>query len=117
MDGEERQHGKHPSSRDKDKNERKGGPRSDSDGGSRERNRGRRSGGGGRRGVYAFDDQMEHALCQQMTHQAPKGFPAVGRSDLATMPPVEIDRTETSILFCDQQHGGPHFWPNGDEVR
>jgi hypothetical protein len=59
---------------------------------------------------------MEHAVCQLVIHRAPKGFPANNRSELATMPPVEVARTETMILLCDRCHEGPHIWPNGDEV-
>ncbi|MCC6674578.1 MAG: hypothetical protein IT339_05240 [Thermomicrobiales bacterium] len=53
-------------------------------------------------------------MCQSVTHKAPRGFPATNRPELATMPPVEVARTETRILFCDQLHDGPHIWPNGD---
>ena len=97
------------------------GNRSESDGGSKDRNRNRRSGGGGggggsRRGVYRFDDQLEHAICLMVTHQSPKGFPVIGRNDIATMPPVEVARNGSSVLLCDRQHDGPHLWPNGDEA-
>jgi len=97
-----------------------GGPRGESGGGSKDRNRNRRSGGGAgggsRKGVYRFDDQMDHAICQGVTHRSPQSFPAIGRSELATMPPIEVARTGSSILFCNYQHDGPHLWPNGDEV-
>lgn len=114
----------HPQDRrshDRDKNERKGGGRDDSDGGPKDRRSHRRSGnsgggGGGRRGAYKFDDQMEHAMCQSMTHLSPQSFPVTARPDVATMPAREIARTETSILLCDGQHLGPHLWPNGDEA-
>jgi hypothetical protein len=59
---------------------------------------------------------MEHAICQLVTHEAPRAFPSNGRPELATMPPVEVARTSSSILLCDGQHEGPHLWPNGDEV-
>lgn len=97
------------------KPESHGGNRSESQSGAKERNRNRRS-GGGKKGAYRFDDQMEHAMCQLVTHRSPRGFPATARNDLATMPPVEVARTESSILLCDRQHPGTHFWPNGDEV-
>lgn len=79
------------------------------------RNRGRRS-GGGRKGSYQFTDQMEHIICQRMTHLAPESFPVLDRSDLATITPFEVARTESSILLCDGLHEGRHIWPNGDEV-
>lgn len=88
----------------------------DSDGGSGNRNRGRRPGGGNRKGAYRFDDRLEHDICQLVTHRAPQGFPAINRAELATMPPVEVARTESRILFCDGSHDGPHIWPNGDET-
>ena len=88
----------------------------DGQGGNRNRRSGSAGGGVGRKGVYRFDDQMEHAICQMVTHLAPKGFPAIGRSELATIPPVEVARTSSSILLCDNQHDGTHLWPNGDEV-
>jgi len=97
--------------------ERPSGNRSDSDGGSNNRNRGRRSGSGGpRKNIYRFDDQLEHDICQLVTHRAPRGFPVFGRTELATMPPVEVARTETRILLCDGLHQGAHLWPNGDET-
>lgn len=115
VEGEDKQHERRP--KDQRNPEEKGGHRSGSETGSRDRNRGRRSGGGGgRKGAYRFDDQMEHAICQLVTHQSPKGFPAISRTDLATMPPTEVARTGSSILLCDGQHEGPHLWPNGDEV-
>lgn len=100
--------------------QRQSAPRDDAEGGSDKRNRNRRSGsgggGGGRRGAYRFDDLMEHDICQLVTHRPPPGFPVIGRPELATMPPREVTRTETRILFCDHLHEGPHIWPNGDEV-
>ena len=69
-----------------------------------------------RKSVYRFDDQIEHDICQLVTHRAPRGFPVIGRTELATMPPVEVARTETRILLCDGLHEGPHMWPNGDET-
>jgi hypothetical protein len=97
--------------------ERQPGNRSDSESGSNNRYRGRRSGSGGpRKSIYRFDDQIEHDICQLVTHRAPRGFPVIGRTELATMPPVEVARTETRILLCDGLHEGPHMWPNGDET-
>lgn len=114
MDGELKQ----PEHRAQDhrQHDRRGGNRSDAESGSQQRNRGRKP-GGSRKGAYKFEDQLEHAVCQLVTHQAPKGFPAVGRNELATMPPVEVARTESMVLLCDHMHEGPHFWPNGDEVE
>jgi len=83
---------------------------------SQQRNRGRRSGGWSRKVAYRFEDHLEHEMCQMVTHVAPVGFPATNRADLATMPPIEVARTETRILLCDQLHEGPHIWPNGDLV-
>ncbi len=102
---EHRQHDRHP------------GGKSESDGGSSNRNRNRRSGsGGGKKGAYRFEDQLEHNICQLVTHQSPKGFPAFSRSELAVLPLAEVARTETRILFCNGLHDGPHLWPNGDET-
>lgn len=114
MDGESKQ----PDFRTQDhrQHDRRSGNRSDAESGLQQRNRNRKA-GGGRKGVYRFEDQIEHAVCQLVTHQGPKGFPAVGRSELATMPPVEVARTETKVLLCDRMHEGPHLWPNGDEVN
>lgn len=89
------------------------GPRPESDGGDRQRNR--RS-GSGRKSAYKFDDQMERAVCQLVTHDPPQGFPVNRRAELAVMPTIEVARTDTMILFCDHLHSGPHMWPNGDEV-
>jgi hypothetical protein len=119
VEGENKQQDRRP--KDHRKSDGQGGNRNDPDGGSRDRNRNRRSGsgsggGGNRKGVYRFDDQMEHAICLMVTHKAPRAFPAIGRTELATMPPVEVARTGSSILLCDKQHDGPHLWPNGDEV-
>ena len=118
MEGENKQQDRRP--KEYRKPESQGGSRSDPDGGSKDRNRNRRpggsGGGGSRKGVYRFDDQMEHAICQLVTHRAPQTFPSIGRSELATQPPIEVARTSSSILLCDNQHDGPHFWPNGDEV-
>ncbi|HET9660083.1 MAG TPA: hypothetical protein VFP05_07100 [Thermomicrobiales bacterium] len=94
--------------------DRQSGGRGNSDGGSANRNRNRRPGGGSRRGAYRFNDQLEHDICQLVTHRAPQSFPAIARTDLATMPPVEVARTETRVLLCDGMHDGPHVWPNGD---
>jgi hypothetical protein len=97
--------------------ERQPANRTDSEGGSNNRNRGRRSGSGGnRKSIYRFDDQFEHDICQLVTHRAPRGFPVIARSELATMPPIEVARTQTRILLCDGLHEGPHIWPNGDET-
>ena len=95
------------------------GGKDDSDANPQSRNRGRRAGsgsGGGRKAVYSFGDQVEHIICQCVTHVGPKGFPVNDRAELATMPPTEVARTETRILLCDRLHDGPHLWPNGDEV-
>ncbi|MCA9860977.1 MAG: hypothetical protein KC438_14705 [Thermomicrobiales bacterium] len=92
-----------------------GGGAHDPYGGQHQRGRNRRQ-GGGRKGVYRFEDQLEHAICQLVTHVSPKDFPVIGRPELATMPPVEVARTETRILLCDRLHTGPHLWPNGDET-
>ncbi len=115
MEGENQQ----PAQRPKEQRpaEGQGGNRGESEGGSKDRNRNRRSGGGSnRKELYRFDDQMEHAICLFITHRFPRAFPVIGRTELATMPPVEVARTGSSILFCDQQHDGPHLWPNGDET-
>jgi hypothetical protein len=109
VNGESKQSDERP--RENRQTDRQGGGRSDSEG----RSRSRRS-GGGRKGIYRFDDQMEHAICQFVTHRAPQGFPVHNRAELATMPPVEVARTETKILLCDRRHEGPHLWPNGDQV-
>ena len=119
MEGENTQHDRRP--KEHRKPDVQSGNRGDAESGPKDRNRNRRSGsggggGGGRRGVYRFDDQMDHAICLLVTHKAPKGFPVMARPELATMPPVEVARTGTSILLCDKQHDGPHLWPNGDEV-
>jgi hypothetical protein len=100
-----------PRPKDNRPSDRHGSGRPDSEG----RNRNRRS-SGARKGVYRFDDQLEHAICQLVTHLTPKGFPVLNRAELATMPPVEVARTETKVLLCDRRHEGPHLWPNGDEV-
>lgn len=86
---------------------------------SQPKSRGRRTGGnphGGRKSLYTFGDQLEHDMCQLVTHQAPKGFPVNDRPELATIPPVEVARGENRILYCDGLHAGPHIWPSGDEV-
>lgn len=117
MDAEQKQQNRRPKEHRGSESQGKG--RSDSDEAPRDRNRNRRSGGhggGGRRGAYRFDDELEHSMCQLVTHQAPRGFPVTARAGLAVMPPVEIARTEKSVLFCDNRHEGPHLWPNGDEV-
>jgi hypothetical protein len=115
VDGENKQQDRRPKEQRKPDNQ--GGNRNEGEGGSKDRNRNRRPGGGGsRKGVYRFDDQMEHAVCQCVTHKTPKAFPVNGRFGLATMPPVEVARTEASILLCDMLHEGPHLWPNGDEA-
>lgn len=115
MEGEDKQRDRRP--KDQRVPDERGGHRGGSEGDSRERNRGRRPGSGGaRKGAYRFDDQMEHAMCQLVTHQSPEGFPVIARTDLATMPPIEVARTGSSVLLCDGQHEGPHLWPNGDEV-
>lgn len=91
---------------------RSGVHKGESEGGGDKRNRPRRSGGGGsgRRSAYRFDDQMEHDICQLVTHRTPAGFPVNGRPELATMPPVEVTGTETRILYCNHQHAGiPHL--------
>jgi hypothetical protein len=118
VSGENTQHSQQP--REQRQSQQSGGPKHDNEGGNQQRNRNRRSGsgggGGGRKGVYRFDDQLEHDICQLVTHSAPQGFPAVSRGELATMPPIEVARTETRILLCDGRHEGPHIWPNGDEL-
>lgn len=117
MEGANTQEERRP--KDNRRQEGQPGNRQESDTNSRDKNRNRRSGnsgGGGRRGVYRFDDQLEHAICQSVTHRAPQGFPATARSELATMRQIEVARTDSSILICDGLHEGNHFWPNGDEV-
>jgi hypothetical protein len=121
MEGENKQQDRDRRPAEHRRPEGQGAPRSESESGSKDRNRNRRSssgsgGGSSRKGVYRFDDQMEHAICQFVTHASPQGFPAIARSGLATMPPVEVARTGSSVLMCDNQHNGPHLWPNGDEV-
>lgn len=97
--------------------DRQSGNKGDSDGGSNNRNRNRRPGGGsGKKGIYRFEDQLEHDICQLVTHKAPKGFPVFNRSDLAILPLAEVARTERRILLCNGLHEGPHIWPNGDET-
>lgn len=116
MSGEQTQNEHRP--RDHRPHDRQTGNKADSDATANNRNRNRRSGGGGggRKSVYRFEDQLEHDICQLVTHQAPQAFPAIGRTELATMPPVEVARTESRILLCDRTHTGPHIWPNGDET-
>jgi hypothetical protein len=119
VEGENTEHDQRP--KEHRKPDGRSGNRSDADSGSKDRNRNRRTGsgggsGGGRRGVYRYDDQMDHAICLLVTHKVPKAFPVMARSELATMPQVEVARTGSSVLLCDKQHDGPHLWPNGDEV-
>ncbi len=97
--------------------EEQAGNLGESESGSKDRPRNRRSsGGGGRKDAYRFDDQVEHAICLFVTHRVPRAFPVIGRPEIATMPPVEVARTGSSILLCNKQHEGPHLWPNGDEA-
>jgi hypothetical protein len=104
-------------SRDHRHHDRQSSGRGESDGGPNNRNRSRRSGGGaGKKGIYRFEDQLEHDICQLVTHQSPKGFPTFSRSELAILPLVEVARTESRILLCNGLHDGPHIWPNGDET-
>ncbi len=89
MEGENKQ----PEQRPKEQRsaDGQGANRDESESGSKDRNRNRRSvvaAEGGRKEVYRFDDQMEHAICQFVTHRAPRAFPVNGRPEIATMPPV-----------------------------
>jgi hypothetical protein len=113
VSGDHAQHEHRP--REHRQHDRPSDARGDADGGSNNRNRNRRP-GGSRKGAYRFDDQLEHDICQLVTHRAPQGFPAINRAELATRPQVEVARTPTRILFCDGMHEGPHIWPNGDET-
>lgn len=115
MEGENQQ----PAQRTKERRpaNEQGGKRGEPESGSKDRNRNRRSGGGSnRKEPYRFDDHMEHVICLLVTHHLPQAFPVISRTELATMPPVEVARTGSSILLCDHQHEGPHLWPNGDEA-
>ena len=115
MSGDQTQQERRP--RDHRHHDRQSGGKGDSDGGSNNRNRNRRSGGGsGKKGIYRFEDQLEHDICQLVTHKSPKGFPVFNRSELATLPLVEVARTERRLLLCNGMHEGPHIWPNGDEA-
>jgi hypothetical protein len=104
-------------SQDHRHHDRQPGGKGESDGGSNNRNRNRRSGSGtSKKGIYRFEDQLEHDICQLVTHQSPKGFPVISRSELAILPLVEVARSESKILLCNGLHEGPHIWPNGDET-
>jgi hypothetical protein len=76
----------------------------------RKRPAGQRAAGDG------FGDAIERAFCAAASPLLPETFPVQSRHDVATLLPAIVDRRAGALLFCDGQHPGPHFWPDGDAV-
>ena len=69
-----------------------------------------------RNAMSGFGDGIERAFCIGIVASPPRSFPAQHRSGLAVLTPVVVAREESSMLYCDCEHDGPHIWPNGDIV-
>ena len=70
----------------------------------------------GERRPAGFGDGIERAFCAALRHVPPPGFPVQHRTGVATLRRVVVARRADAVLYCDGEHPGPHWWPDGDEV-
>jgi hypothetical protein len=66
--------------------------------------------------MSGFGDGVERAFCMGIISRPPRAYPAQHRTGIAVLSSVIVARGESSVLFCDCEHAGPHVWPNGEVV-
>jgi hypothetical protein len=67
--------------------------------------------------MSGFGDGVERAFCSAVASRPPRGYPVQHRTGVTVKMPIIVAEGESSLLFCDCEHTGPHIWPNGDIVE
>ncbi len=100
----ERPHARGDESRTAD---RKGSPRSASEGRRKRSVEARYAGWG---------DGVDREFCARAVQLLPLTFPVASHAGAATIPTVVVARRPDALLVCTFSHCGAHVWPDGQSV-
>jgi hypothetical protein len=61
-------------------------------------------------------EPVAEQYCLFHRRMLPDRYPVQPRPEMAVLGPRIVAERPGERLLCNQLHGGPHLWPDGDEV-